>query len=161
MTTNNQETIEKLNEEAKVSASTIETAEAGNFDENLVTKYPRSRQKLSMSIDSYKINIDSPPEGTIQQVHISPHGLKFETTNDFDDGDLLKIHVELPNFWGRKQNLVDYGRVDNPNSMKILAKVVKSENIGKRGKKKKVLVQTVNMDSIDEEVLKRYLKGEK
>ncbi len=157
------ETSEQPQQNISASESTTTTKNAMKkaFDEELVTKYPRSRQRLSMSIDNYKIELETPDEGTTQSVHISPYGLKFQTTEEFIDGDLLKIHVKLPNYWARKQNLVDYGRVDQPNTFKILAKVVHSENIGKRGKKKNVLVQTVNMDTVDEEVLKKYLKGEK
>ena len=62
---------------------------------------------------------------------------------------------------GLKQKFVDYNRTDVPNQFRILAKVIKSEDIGKRGKKKLVLVQTVNIDEVDEQVLKSYLHEEK
>jgi hypothetical protein len=53
---------------------------------------------------------------------------------------------------------VEYRRVDTPETFKVLAKVVRTEEIGKRGKKKLVVVQTVNMDDVDEQVLKNFLQ---
>ena len=48
--------------------------------------------------------------------------------------------------------------MDTPGTFKILAKVVSSEDIGKRGKRKMVLARTVNMDDVDERVLKTFLQ---
>ena len=77
------------------------------------------------------------------------------------DGTLLKINVTLPDYWNLKQKFVDYGRVDTPGKFKVLAKVLKTEDIGIRGKKKLVLVQTVNIDEVDEQVLKSFLQEAK
>ena len=93
-----------------------------------------------------------------QSLFISPFGLEFQASRDYVAGTLLKIHVTLPDYWNRKQKFVDYQRIDQPNTFKILAKVVRTEDVGKRGKKKLVVVQTVNMDEVDEKVLKTYLQ---
>lgn len=128
------------------------------FNEDLIKKYPRSNRRLSLSVKQYGITPPTADEFQAQTVHISPHGLQFRTLESYPEGTLLKIHIALPDYWARKQRLVDYSRVDTPNQFKILAKVVKSEDIGKRGKKKMVLVRTVNMDDVDEQVLKTYLQ---
>ena len=75
------------------------------------------------------------------------------------EGDLLKVHVNLPNYWERKQRFVDYGRIDTPNDFKILVKVISSEDIGKRGKRKMVICRTVNMDQVDEQGSKILFTG--
>jgi hypothetical protein len=131
--------------------------ESGQFDEDLVKKYPKSNRRLNLAIARYGIiTEDDQQQG--QTVHISPHGIQFRSVKHYQEGDLLKIHIVIPNYWERKQQLVDYGRVDVPGEFKILAKVVSSEDIGKRGKKKMVLARTVNMDQVDEQVLKSFLQ---
>ena len=128
------------------------------FDVDLIKKYPRSNRRLVVDIDEYGIDPDPECHVKGQTVHISPHGLQFRSSKNYAPGELLKIHITIPDYWMRKQRFVDYGRVDVPGRFKILAKVVSSEDIGKRGKKKMVVVQTVNMDQVDEQVLKTYLQ---
>lgn len=127
------------------------------FDPDLIRKYPRANRKIGISVSTYSIGSQSPePDG--QSVFISPHGLEFRTAQSYTEGTLLKIEVTLPDYWERKQRFVEYGRIDRPANFKILAKVVKSENIGKRGKKKAVIAQTIIIDEVDEKVLKSYLQ---
>ena len=126
------------------------------FDMDLIRKYPRSNRRLSLFVARYGIAADQEESG--QTVHISPYGVQFRSTDQYSEGDLLKIHISLPNYWERKQRFVDYGRVDSPRDFKILVKVVSSEEIGKRGKKKMVVCRTVNMDQVDEQVLKTFLQ---
>lgn len=131
-----------------------------SFDEELVKSYPKSNKKIKLQVKPYELTTDSDEveKNKAQTTFISPHGLEFQVPCEYSEGTLLKIDVAIPDFWNKKQNLVDYNRIDHPSTFKVLAKVVKSENIGKRGKKKLVLAQTVNIDSIDEEVLKQYLQ---
>ena len=128
------------------------------FDPDLIKKYPRSNRRIYVDVAAYGIrdHDSGVPRGTT--VHISPYGLEFRSVTHFDEGTLLKIHVAIPDYWARKQKFVEYGRVDAPGTFKILGKVISSEVIGKRGKKKMILVQTVNMDNVDEQVLKSFLQ---
>ncbi|MCX6128241.1 MAG: PilZ domain-containing protein [Proteobacteria bacterium] len=128
-----------------------------NFNEDLVKKYPRSNRRLSLAVARYGLNGGlSPEEG--QTVHISPYGIQFRAAEGYQEGDLLKIHINIPDYWERKQRFVDYSRIDTPANFKILAKVVSTEEVGKRGKRRIVLARTVNMDEIDEQVLKAFLQ---
>jgi len=127
------------------------------FNEDLVKKYPRSNRRLSLAVARYGLNAEMSPEEGLT-VHISPYGIQFRVTEEYEEGDLLKIHINMPDYWERKQRFVDYSRIDTPSNFKILAKVVSTEEVGKRGKKKIVLVRTVNMDEIDEQVLKAFLQ---
>lgn len=131
------------------------------FDAELVTKYPKSNKKIALSVRQYGLD----PEGNYDEetitTHISPHGIEFQVPKEYPEGTLLKINISIPNFWSRKQKFVEYSRIDSPDSMRILAKVIKVEDVGKRGKKKKILVQTLNIDSVDEVVLKSYLQEAK
>ena len=135
----------------------VSDAEPG-FDEDLIKKYPRSNRKVQVDVAPYGLAAPNPTDQKAQTVHISPYGLEFQATKDYPQGTLLKIHVSLPDYWNRKQRFVEYRRVDAPDTFKILAKVVRSEDLGKRGKRKLIVAQTVNMDEIDEQVLKSYLQ---
>lgn len=133
-------------------------ANADGFNEDLIKKYPRSNRKVTLDVAPYGLVSGDPADAKAQSVHISPHGIEFQASKDYAQGTLLKIHVSLPDYWNRKQRFVDYRRVDTPDTFKILAKVVRTEDVGKRGKRKLVVVQTVNMDEIDEQVLKSFLQ---
>lgn len=133
-------------------------ADDDDFNEDLIKKYPRSNRKIHVDVSPYGLMNDSSAEKNAQTLFISPFGMQIQGTKDYPEGTLLKIHVSIPDYWTRKQKFVEYRRIDQPNTFKVLAKVVRSEDVGKRGKKKLILVQTVNMDEIDEQVLKSYLQ---
>jgi hypothetical protein len=146
--------IEVVEEAAKVDA---------NFDETLVKKYPHSAKKINLHVSEFGINHDEDAEEDDkngQSTFISPHGIEFRTASDYPEGSLLKIQIKIPDYWARKQKFVEYTRIDNPTEFRVLAKVLKTEDVGKRGKKKLVLAQTLIMDSVDEKVLKSFLQDE-
>jgi hypothetical protein len=145
-------------EEQLQPAQPVPSANHDGFNEDLIKKYPRSNRKVTLDVSPYGLVFGDPNDGKAQSVHISPHGIEFQATKDYAQGTLLKIHVALPDYWNRKQRFVDYRRVDTPDTFKVLAKVVRTEDVGKRGKKKLVVVQVVNMDEIDEQVLKSFLQ---
>ncbi len=133
------------------------------FSAESVKTYPHAERKLTIEVGPYSLAFS--PEGapaTNRQkaltTFISPHGMEIQGTKDYPKGTLLKIAVALPDYWTRKKKFVDYNRIDVPDDFKILAKVVGSQELGKRGKKKLILVQTVNIDEVDEKVLKDFLQ---
>ena len=137
--------------------------EKPDFNSESVKTYPHAERKLSVEIGQYTLSQNSSPtSGTQRQkaltTFISPHGMEFQGTKDYPQGTLLKIAVSLPDYWNRKKKFVEYNRVDVPEDFKVLAKVIGSQDIGKRGKKKLILVQTVNIDEVDEKVLKAFLQ---
>ena len=133
------------------------------FDEELVKGYPKSNRKITLDVKPYGLELAEVIDGKDKghTTFISPFGLEFQGPQNYPDGTLLKISISLPDYWVRKQRFVEYTRIDTPQDLKILAKVVKSEDVGKRGKKKLVLCQTVNIDEIDEQVLKSFLQESK
>lgn len=135
-----------------------EANQKGEFNEDLIKKYPRANKKLSLDVAEYGITIEDDDKNSITTEFISPYGVQFKSTEKYEKGMLLKLNVALPDYWSRKQQYVNYGRIDAPGEFKILAKVVSTEKVGKRGKKQTILCRTVNMDQIDEEVLKSFLK---
>ena len=128
------------------------------FDTALIKKYPRSNRKVQINFGAYSLLSNEDSMEATQSIHISPAGLEFQSQQPLPEGTLLKIHVNIPNYWQRKRRFVEYRRVDQPERFSILAKVIQSEDIGRRGKKKLVTVQTVSIDETDELVLKSYLQ---
>jgi len=166
MSTNNTQQVS--DQPAAKSANTVESPDnpaaiatgsnSGKFDASLIKKYPRSTRKVSMRYGAYSISADESSLESTQSMHISPHGIEFQTTSSYSPGTLLRIHLDIPDYWQRKLRFVQYRRIDQPARFPILAKVVSVQDVGRRGKKKIVTVQTVNIDETDELVLKSYLQ---
>jgi len=137
-----------------------------DFNIELVKSYPHADKKISLNIGPYQLDsIEEEKEEDeedarhkCQTTFISPYGLEYQGAKDYPKGTLLKISISIPNYWLRKKKLVDYNRIDNPESFRILGKVISTQDCGKRGKKKLVLVQTVNIDEVDENILKTFLQ---
>ena len=141
----------------------MDEQETSEFDLESIKSYPFAERKIQVEIGQYTIlqNETSPTPSPRQKAlttFISPHGMEIQGTKDYPTGTLLKISVCLPDYWNRKKKFVEYNRVDVPNTFKVLGKVVGSQDMGKRGKKKLILVQTLNIDEIDEQVLKDFLE---
>ena len=132
------------------------------FDSDLIRKYPKANKKLTINVHTYGIHAtdteDTPDSKNGQSQFISPHGIEFRTAEAYEDGALLKIHIALPDYWTRKQKFVDYARIDTPNDFRILARVMKTEEVGKRGRKRLVTCKTLVIDEVDEQVLKTFLQ---
>jgi hypothetical protein len=145
------------------AASTVEPNKSDKdkklvFDDEIIKKYPRSNKKIAVDVHKFGLDTEEDNQHKGHTSFISPYGLQFQGTNEYEEGSLLKIHLAIPDYWTRKQRFVDYQRIDSPDKFKLLAKVVRIEDIGKRGRKKMVTVQVVNIDDIDEQVLKSYLQ---
>lgn len=130
------------------------------FDVSLVKGYPKANRKLSIVIDQYSLSssVDK-SSSTYRSVttFISPHGLEFFGHANHPKGSLLKIAINIPDFWPRKKKLVNYSRIDTPGTFHILAKVIDSQDVGKRRKKRAIIAKVVNIDEVDEEVLRSFL----
>lgn len=141
-------------------------SEKDNFNVDLIKNYPHANKKIELDIGTYALEMPEEEIKTVdrqkgQTTFISPYGIEFHVTKDYPKGTLLKIKVSIPDYWHRKKQLVDYSRIDNPDTFRILGKVVRTEETGKRGKKKIITVQTVNIDEVDEQILKTFLQENK
>ena len=128
-----------------------------SFDEKLLYSYPHSNQCMPVRVGHYSIKNQEHVDGNT--THISPHGIEFVSEESYERGSLLRIDVVMPGYWQRKHQLVDYQRVDHPDSFAIFARVIRSEPSSSR-RSKKILAQTVNIDETDQEILVSYLHGE-
>lgn len=140
------------------TSPSADTTKADGFDDDAIKRYPHSNKKIAVDVHKFGLELDSDNQHKGHTSFISPYGLQFQGTNEYEEGSLLKIHLAIPNYWSRKQRFVDYQRIDTPEKFKLLAKVVRIEDVGKRGRKKMVTVQVVNIDGVDEQVLKSFLQ---
>ncbi len=130
--------------------------------EELVRTYPNSSRRLMMTVRTFSIDEDDLCESErVQSLYVSPYGLAFFGNRLYNEGTLLKIYVPIPDYWRRKQRFVSYKRIDVPTSLQVLVKVALCQEKGKFGRRKVTLVEMLNIDRIDEEVLKEYLGEEK
>ncbi len=141
------------------SAESRESGEESSFDMGLIKNYPFSESKVSLRVSSYGYFREE-NSTRAHSLYISPHGIEFTTSKEFDVGTLVKINVAIPDYWGRKQEFVDYGRIDKPKVFKVIARVIKVDQ-ATRNKKKNVVVETLNIDEVDAKVLQRYLMEKK
>ena len=142
----NQNTVEAKDKEKDA----IELIEEALFD------YPKSNKRLEVKVKKYEFMSDKDAlKG--QTTRLSPEAIEFRSTKDYEVGTLLKISLTVPNYWDRKQQLDNYGRIDEPSELSILAKVVKSSRSGKRSRNRMVVAKTVNIADVDEKLLEEFL----
>ncbi len=133
-------------------------SDAELYSEKQIRSFPRANKKIPISVMRFSLKSDPGSNHDIHSLFISPHGIEFQAPVDYKEGAILKIEVTLPDYWTRKQRVVEYRRIDAPDTFRILAKVIRVEDVGKRGRKKHIIAQTVNLEPSDEEVLRRYLE---
>ena len=137
------------------------------FQADLVRGYPSAEKKLDLDVRLYSLFDDTAPgqENLATTTYISPHGVEFQSNLDLAEGSLIKVNIDIPDYWSMKTRFIQYTRVDQPSKMRVIAKVISSEEIVKKSRKKEkkrtFLAQILNIDEIDEKVLKLYLSDEK
>lgn len=124
--------------------------------ENTLFNYPKSNKRLEVKVKKYEF-MSGDDAVKSQTTRLSPDAIEFRSSKDFEVGTLLKINLVIPNYWDRKQQLVNYGRIDQPSELSILAKVVKSSKSGKRSRNRMVVAKTVNIADVDEKLLEEFL----
>lgn len=88
---------------------------------------------------------------------VSNLGIQFGSAVPFPKSALMRIWMEMPDYWARKARHVGYRHTEAPTYFQLLARVTNCEETGKRNAKYQILCQTVNLDPIDEVVLCDYL----
>lgn len=132
--------------------------DVAEFREKFIRSFPKSSKKVPITVSQFSLKTDNEGSHSVVSQLISPHGMEFQVPVAWREGTLLKVEIAIPDFWERKQRVVEYKRVDTPENFRLLAKVIKVEDVGKRGKKKLIVAQTVNLEPADEEVLKQFIQ---
>ena len=118
-------TIEDIEELSQAGATTIPIPTP--FDLKLVTK------KIPMKFCEYKISNTPNKMLLTESIGISTKGMLFQSLTEFKKGSLLRIWVELPDYWSRKSKIVEYRHTEAPTFFQVLARVLSVEEILKRG----------------------------
>lgn len=114
-------------------------------------------KKVPIRFCEFKISNCMRKMSRTETLGISPAGLQFTAPNSFEPGILLRIWVEMPDFWARKARHVGYQHTDAPTWFQILSRVLSCEELNRRGNKFQILCENVNLDPHDEKVLRDYL----
>ena len=88
---------------------------------------------------------------------IACEGIQFTSSSAFEMSTIMRIWIEIPDFWSRKSRLVGYKHTDAPKWFQMLARVVSCEELNKRGSKFQLVCESVNMEPADQAVLNDYL----
>lgn len=92
-----------------------------------------------------------------ETISVAPDGAMFYSSLSYEPGCLMRLYIELPDFWARKSRHVEYRHTEAPSHFQMLCRVVNCEDVGKRPNRFMITVQTVNIDPIDGRVLADYL----
>ncbi|APJ02724.1 hypothetical protein [Silvanigrella aquatica] len=142
-------TIDDIEEisQAGATASLLPTP----FDLKLITK------KIPLKYCEYKISNLAHKMLTTESIAISNKGVLFLSLSELKKGTLLRIWIEIPDFWSRKSKIVEYRHTDAPTHFQVLSRVLSAEEILKRGTKYQILTEILSLDAVDENVLNEYL----
>ena len=121
------------------------------FDLRLVSK------KVKIKFSPYKISTQLKNMSQTETIAISSKGILFSSTDFYEVGSLMRVWVEIPDYWSRKSKYVDYRHTDAPSHFQILTRVVQCKNEILIQEKYHLLCETLNIDSIDNSVLQDYL----
>lgn len=121
------------------------------FDLQLINK------KIAIKFAEYKISNVSDKMLVSETTSISTEGILFSSPFNFRTGTLLRIWIEMPDYWARKARHVNYRHSAAPSYFQILARVISFEETGKRGNKFNLVCQNVNLEDVDKIVLNEYL----
>jgi hypothetical protein len=114
-------------------------------------------KKIPLKYAEYRISNCSNKMIATDSISISGQGILFGTSIAFPRGALMRVWIEMPDYWARKSRHVGYRHTEAPTFFQLLARVVNCEETGKRNVKFHLLCQTVNLDPVDELVLHDYL----
>ncbi len=114
-------------------------------------------KKIPVRYCEFKITNTAAKMLQSETVSASNMGLIIHSTVPFTPGTLLRVWVDMPDFWARKSRLVAYRHTNAPTYFQVLSRVVACDNLSKRTPKYQILCENVNLDPVDERVLCDYL----
>lgn len=114
-------------------------------------------KKIPIKYCEFKISNAPNKMLTGETVALSALGIMYNSSVAFLPGSLMRVWIEMPDYWARKSRLVGYRHTEAPSYFQMLARCLTCEESGKRNTKFQLMCQTVNLDPIDELVLSDYL----
>ncbi|RDB37071.1 hypothetical protein [Spirobacillus cienkowskii] len=115
--------------------------------------------KIPIKYCEYKISNNVNKMLKSETSAISTKGILFQVQLEFKVGSLLRVWVEIPDYWVRKSKIVEYRHTAAPTYFQVLCRVLNVEELLKKGAKYQILTEILSLDSVDETVLIEYLKN--
>lgn len=120
-------------------------------------KYSLINKRLSIRYCEFKISNTPSKMLKSDTQAIAPEGIQFISSIPFEPGVIVRVWIEIPDYWSRKARHVDYKHTDAPSYFQMLSRVLTCAECNKRGTKFQVLCESVNLDPADANVLREYL----
>ena len=116
-------------------------------------------KRIALKFCEFKISNHHNKMFASETVAISNLGIHFLSPLPYKPGILMRVWIEMPDYWARKSRIVSYRHTSAPTYFQILTRVVNCEESGNARKDKKfaVMCENVNLDPTDEVVLNEYL----
>lgn len=114
-------------------------------------------KKIPIRFAEYRISTNAHKMISSDTISVSNLGVLFASALPFPKGALMRVWMEMPDYWARKARHVGYRHTEAPSFFQVLVRVVSCEETGKRNAKFQLLCQNMNLDPIDEIVLCDYL----
>lgn len=133
-----------------------QAAELPTF-EDLTAKLNLVRKRVNVRFCEFKISNTPATMLRSEAIAASNLGMLFTSAVDFHPSRLLRVWVDLPDYWARKSSHVAYRHIDAPRHFQMLCRVIRSDDTGRRTDRYQLLLETVNIDSIDEQILCEFL----
>ena len=114
-------------------------------------------KKISIKFAEYRINNKTQKMVPVETVSISEKGILFPSPVAFPEGALMRVWVELPDYWARKSQHVGYQHTEAPTHFQILGRVLQSTLVNKKTGKNHILCENINIDRLDAVVLNDFL----
>ena len=114
-------------------------------------------KKIPMKFAEFKISNVANKMLSAETIAISAEGLSFYSPVSIPLGTLTRVWLEIPDYWAKKSKHVSYRHTDAPSYFQVLCRVQAAEETGKRNQKFQLTAVIVNLDPVDEKVLRDYL----
>lgn len=136
-----------------------------NFEKEIPANYKLNLKLISCEIpvkfSEYKV---SNPENKMlvsKTKAISNEGILIESPFFYETGILMRIWVEIPNYWMMKSKKVHYKHTSAPKYFQILSRVTKCEEHNGDRFFFLLLCENLALDPVDESILSDYLFSNK
>ncbi len=114
-------------------------------------------KKVPIRYHEFKITNTAQKMLQSETISISNRGVMLNSAIPFSPGTILRVWVEMPDYWARKSRHVAYRHTNAPTYFQILSRVITCDDISKRTAKYQIFCENVNLDPVDETVLCEFL----
>lgn len=134
--------------------------EKGSFsDSDFVVLYPNSFKSIVMIVKKISEAVTDKKNEKITTRYLSLKNIVFKYGSEYRKGDLLKVMLEIPNYWALKCRFVDYSVASVPNFMTCIVRVLGDFSCSLDCNKALTFVEIVGIDSVDQKIVKIFLEN--